>query len=341
MTFRSLLLTGAVVQFTIFQSAVLPARALDRNEGATAFGISQTRQSCPQRQPCVSPPKESDVHGRSDIVADLGGTRAYAGQDVLDDSDRLLYGAENIELERLRGERMRATISRPDGGSIITTRDRHGEIVSRVKRLPDGREFVLIDNRSPADDPRQSATPLHNPSVSMATGQKPQQVLDLGEASPEEIRFALLSPPLRPIQSPYTLNEVLQDESVRATVPRIDLDTITFEVGKASIARDQRQVLKEIGEALRDIIAKNPDEVYLVEGHSDKPGSDRDNLILSERRAEAVAVALSEGFAIPPENLITRGFGERYPKIETDASERKNRCASVRRVTGLLQADDR
>ena len=133
----------------------------------------------------------------------------------------------------------------------------------------------------------------------------------------------------------------LQDENVRAYAPRIDLDTITFQVGKASIGRDQRKALKEIGEALRDIIAKNPDEVYLVEGHTDKPGSDRDNLTLSERRAEAVAVALSEEFAIPPENLITRGFGEDYPKIETDGPERKNRCASVRRVTELLQADNR
>jgi outer membrane protein OmpA-like peptidoglycan-associated protein len=164
-------------------------------------------------------------------------------------------------------------------------------------------------------------------------------VVELGEASAEEIRLALLAPPLQPVQRPYTLNEVLQDENVRAAVPRIDLDTITFEVGKAGIGSDQEQALKEIGEALRDIIAKNPDEVYLVEGHTDKTGSDRDNLILSERRAKAVAVALSERFAIPPENLITRGFGERYPKIITDGPERRNRCASLRRVTELLQAD--
>jgi len=137
------------------------------------------------------------------------------------------------------------------------------------------------------------------------------------------------------------LNEVLQDENVRASVPRIDLCTITFEVGQASIGRDERQELKQIGDVLLDIIAKNPDEVYLVEGHADKPGSERDNLILSERRTKAVAVALSERFAIPPENLITRGFGERYPKVETNGRERKNRCASLRRVTGLLQADGR
>jgi outer membrane protein OmpA-like peptidoglycan-associated protein len=245
-----------------------------------------------------------------------------------------------MELERLRGERLRATISRPDGGSIITTRDRHGEIVSRVKRLPDGREFVLIDNRSPADDPRQPAA-VPSLSRSSVSPRQSQRVVDLGEASVEEIRHALLAPPMQPIEQPFTLNEVLQNENVRASVPRIDLDTIAFEVGNATIGHDQRQALKQIGEALREIIARNPDEVYLIEGHTDKTGDDRDNLLLSERRAKAVAVALSEGFAIPPENLITRGFGERYPKVETERPERRNRSASLRRVTDLLHAENR
>lgn len=338
MKFRSLLLGGAVVTFVIAQSAVLPANALDRNDGGPAARVFQALQSCPEQEACSLFAKDSASGSSGAVVANLGVRAAHR---VLDDSDRLLYGAENIEIERLRGDRLRATISRPDGGSIITTRDSRGEIVSRVKRLPDGREFVLIDNRSPEDDPRQPATTTQNLPDSLVSQGDTQRFFSLGKASVEEIRLALLASPLQPIERPYTLNEVLQDENVRAAVPRIDLDTITFEVGKASIGTDQRRALKQIGEALREIIAENPDEVYLVEGHTDKPGTDHDNLILSERRARAIAVALSEGFAIPPENLITRGFGELFPKIETDKPEPRNRAASLRRVTDLLHAENR
>jgi len=338
MAFRSLLLAGAV-QFTILQLAALPALALDRSAGASSSGFVQTDRPCTAEQSCLSRAGKSATPRGGDVVVALGGTDM--NPDILDDSDRLLAGAENIELEKLRGEWLRATISRPDGGGIITTLDRHGEIVSRVKRLPDGREFVLIDNRTPEEDPRRSATSLPPHAAPILNGGQSEYVLDLGEASDEEIRLALMAPPTQPVKRPYTLNKVLQDESVRAYAPRIDLDTITFEIGKASIGPDQRPALRRIGEALRDIIAKNPDEVYLVEGHTDKTGSEDDNLILSEHRADAVAVALTEGFGIPPENLITEGFGERFPKIATDAAERMNRCASVRRVTGLLQADGR
>jgi outer membrane protein OmpA-like peptidoglycan-associated protein len=86
------------------------------------------------------------------------------------------------------------------------------------------------------------------------------------------------------------------------------------------------------------VIAQNPDEVYLVEGHTDAVGSDNDNLILSDERAEAVATALSQNFDIPPENLVTQGYGEQYLKVNTQAPERQNRRATIRRLTELLQS---
>ena len=39
-------------------------------------------------------------------------------------------------------------------------------------------------------------------------------------------------------------------------------------------------------------------------------GNDVDNLSLSDRRAEAVAVALTEQFQVPAENLVTQGYGK-------------------------------
>jgi hypothetical protein len=102
---------------------------------------------------------------------------------------------------------------------------------------------------------------------------------------------------------------VTRNERVRAYVPRIDLDTITFEFGSSTISNSQMQALAALGQAMEAVLAERPDEVYLIEGHTDAVGSDYDNLILSDRRAEAVAVALSQNFDIPPENLVTEGYG--------------------------------
>ena len=52
---------------------------------------------------------------------------------------------------------------------------------------------------------------------------------------------------------------------------------------------------------------------------------------------ETVALALSQYFQVPPENLVTQGYGERFLKIDTQTSERVNRRAAVRNITGLLQ----
>ena len=77
-------------------------------------------------------------------------------------------------------------------------------------------------------------------------------------------------------------------------------------------------------------------EVFLIEGHTDATGPDDENLSLSDRRAETVAVALSEQFQVPAENLTTQGYGEQYLKVATDGPERQNRRVTARRITPLL-----
>jgi OOP family OmpA-OmpF porin len=61
-----------------------------------------------------------------------------------------------------------------------------------------------------------------------------------------------------------------------------------------------------------------------------------DNLSLSDRRAESAALALSQQFGVPAENLSTQGYGKQYLKIPTDGPERANRRVTVRRITPLL-----
>jgi outer membrane protein OmpA-like peptidoglycan-associated protein len=88
---------------------------------------------------------------------------------------------------------------------------------------------------------------------------------------------------------------------------------------------------------MEQALQQNPDLLFLIEGHTDAVGSDNDNLILSDRRAEAIAVALSSNFDIPPENLVTQGYGEQYLKVPTEVAEVQNRRVTVRNITELAQ----
>ena len=74
--------------------------------------------------------------------------------------------------------------------------------------------------------------------------------------------------------------------------------------------------LEGVADAMEKLLQKNPAETFLIEGHTDAVGSDVANLALSDSRAEAVADALTNVFAIPPENLATQGYGERYLKVK-------------------------
>ena len=76
--------------------------------------------------------------------------------------------------------------------------------------------------------------------------------------------------------------------------------------------------------------------MFLIEGHTDAVGGTDDNLSLSDRRAEAVAVALTEQFGVPSENLVTQGYGEEFLKEPTDGPSRVNRRVAVRRITPLI-----
>ena len=80
----------------------------------------------------------------------------------------------------------------------------------------------------------------------------------------------------------------------------------------------------------------------MIEGYTDAVGSDIDNLSLSDHRAQSVAEILTDDFNVPPENLVTQGYGKEYLKIPTDGPERANRRVAIRRITPLLsQGDDR
>jgi outer membrane protein OmpA-like peptidoglycan-associated protein len=246
------------------------------------------------------------------------------------DFDRLRWGRGDERVERLPDGRRRIIVFRPDGTQIITIVGPRGEIIRRVRRDRGGREYVLIREIERAPLMRIDLGPLR---LSIP---REHYIVDARSASRRDFERALWAPPVEPVERIYSIEEVLTHERVRDIMPRIDLSTITFETDSAVIADDQLESLDIIADIILDMIEKNPAEQILVEGHTDGVGDETYNLALSDRRAESVAIALSEYYDIPPENLITQGYGETQLKIPTDGPERENRRVAFRRITPLV-----
>ena len=45
---------------------------------------------------------------------------------------------------------------------------------------------------------------------------------------------------------------------------------------------------------------------------------------------------LSDKFGVPPENLVTQGYGAQFLRDPTPGPDRRNRRVTVRRITPLL-----
>ena len=218
--------------------------------------------------------------------------------------DRFAVGARDVHVDR-RGNQTVTVVLRPDGMQIIDTDDDQGRLLRRVRRDRDGREIVIIDNGF-AGPQAQMFVDVPPPVIGIP---RDRYIVDADRADEAGIYGVFIAPPVERIDRPYTLDEVRYSESLRDFMPRVDLD-IDFDTGSWQLTPDQVDRLSLIAEALNRAIARNPREVFLIEGHTDAVGSDIDNLSLSDRRAETVAVALTEQFQVPAENLVTQGYGK-------------------------------
>ena len=246
---------------------------------------------------------------------------------VLRDDDTLIrQPGSTVRTETYSDGSTRSTVVNADGSRVVTIRDAAGRVLQRTRIDAAGREVRLIDDLAPVE--RVDVTRLPAPREGAVISTRS------GDAA---LRAALLAEDARAIGRSFSLRQIREYPEVRALAPSIDVDNITFESGSAAIRTTEAQRLAQLGRLMAAMIEENPAEIFLIEGHTDAVGSAAYNLALSDRRAESVALALTEYYGVPPENMVVQGYGETELLIPSAGDEPANRRAEVRIISPLLQ----
>ncbi|QNP78494.1 OmpA family protein [Agrobacterium tumefaciens] len=287
-------------------------------------------------QPREGRPRDRDRDGDAPIILQFGDRVVVRG----DDNQRFIRDGGEPYYERLGGGRVRETVERRDGTQVVTIRNRYGDVIQRSRIDDRGREYVLFYAPELMEDPDRDYV-YRDPGLDLPPMRLRIPVTDYiidTSSDPDRDYYRFLEqPPVEPVERVYSLDEVRYSARIRDKVRRIDLDTITFATGSAEIPMAQARSLRKVADAINKALNKNPGETFLIEGHTDAVGSDESNLVLSDERAASVANVLTDVYGIPPENLATQGYGERYLKVQTLGPEQQNRRVTIRRVTPLVK----
>lgn len=114
---------------------------------------------------------------------------------------------------------------------------------------------------------------------------------------------------------------------VEATKPKAVSLMVQFEFGSSELTPDAKQVLNNLGTAL-----KSPQlsaDSFLIEGHTDSVGSEEYNRRLSEARARSVKQYLTSQMGVEADRLRTMGKGESSPLDKSNPESAVNRRVQV------------
>jgi OmpA-OmpF porin, OOP family len=120
---------------------------------------------------------------------------------------------------------------------------------------------------------------------------------------------------------PFTIN--ISYEPARSYT----LDNVEFDFGKAALRPSS---FKELEEPV-DYLKRKTNERIEIAGHTDNIGKDKENLVLSQQRANSIKQYLVKK-GIKPERLIAKGYGATEPIDDnnTETGRQRNRRTEVR-----------
>jgi outer membrane protein OmpA-like peptidoglycan-associated protein len=104
------------------------------------------------------------------------------------------------------------------------------------------------------------------------------------------------------------------------------LNDVLFDTGQATLKPGADRAVDRLAQYLKD----SPGTQVIIEGHTDSVGSDDYNLALSQRRAQAVADALTTR-GVSADRIQAKGLGKSYPVAsnDTQAGRQQNRRVEI------------
>lgn len=128
----------------------------------------------------------------------------------------------------------------------------------------------------------------------------------------------------RAAQLEALLNDIQAVKTERGYV--VTIGDVLFATDQATLNPNGTSTLRK----LADVMSQNPNRTVLVEGFTDSTGSASYNQDLSQRRAEAVATALSQ-MGVARDRISMKAYGQAFPVASNDnaAGRQQNRRVEI------------
>ncbi len=104
----------------------------------------------------------------------------------------------------------------------------------------------------------------------------------------------------------------------------LTLGDVLFDTGRAELKAGATRTVEQLVAFLKD----NPERTLAIEGYTDSVGSDAYNLRLSQARAQAVQLALTQR-GVAATRISAKGLGEASPVASNDTAEGRQRNRRV------------
>ena len=135
----------------------------------------------------------------------------------------------------------------------------------------------------------------------------------------------IIKPKPKPVQTPKPEFSAPKKEPITSVSKKITIDTLQKYIPKSVEFDQAKSEILSVSYAelnrLADFLVKNPARKLMIEGHTDYVGDADANLLLSERRAKAIAAFLIKKGVKKQQIISAIGYGGSKPLVKSDDEE--------------------
>lgn len=138
------------------------------------------------------------------------------------------------------------------------------------------------------------------------------------------------------IKKAYEAYKRCEANLISSNYKQLERSRIQYSSGQFEIPPSGKLLLDRLVEYL--LVDDSVQQIF-IDGHTDATGFNKDNVAISEKRAEEVTNYLLT-CGIPADKIVTRFHGERYPVVKNDSVKHKakNRRTTIRLSREKVQA---